>query len=409
MEKLTVEGALGAQLSVRVDRPAGPIAAVALFAHCFTCSKDIFAARIIARELAAKGIAVVRFDFSGLGSSEGEFASTDFSSNIEDVVRVAEAVAERLGAPQLLIGHSLGGAAALLATARLPSVRAVATIAAPADAEHVIGNFAADLGRIEEEGEAAVTLAGRRFTIRREFLEDLRRHSVEEAVADMDAALLVLHGPLDQQVGIDNATRIFVAAKHPKSFVSLDNADHFLSDHADARYAAGVIAAWAARYVDAPPSAAEAANEVAAAEHEGVRATSRGGRFRTALGVDGHTLSADEPEAVGGDDTGPTPYDLLAAALAACGLMTMRLYGERKGWTVDATVDVVHGKVHAEDCADCADAAPGKDGRIDRFVRTVRFGPGTDPAHREALLAIAGRCPVHRTLERGAAVVPGKE
>jgi putative redox protein len=410
MEHLTIEGARGARLSARVEHPEGTPVAVALFAHCFTCSKDIFAARTIARRLAARGIATVRFDFTGLGSSEGEFASTDFSSNVGDLVKVADTLREGIGAPELLIGHSLGGAAVLVAAPHIPEVKAVATIGAPADAEHVVHNFAAHLDRIEEEGQADVTLAGRTFTIRREFVEDLRAHAVEEAAGRMKSALLVLHSPLDRQVGIDNATRIFVAAKHPKSFISLDNADHLLSDHADARYAADVIAAWAGRFVGEPaPVAPSPEAEAVGTHHEGVVATAAGGRFAIDMVTNGYRLRADEPRSVGGEDSGPTPYDFVSSGLAACTLMTMRMYGERKGWTVDATVEVHHGKVHREHCEDCADAAPGKDGRIDRFERIIRFGPGTARENRERLVEIAGRCPVHRTLERAAAVITRTE
>lgn len=402
MDQLSIDGALGAKLAVRVDRPAGRPTGVALFAHCFTCSKDIFAARTIARELAARGLALVRFDFTGLGSSDGEFASTDFSSNVGDILKVAERLRETLGAPDLLIGHSLGGAAVLVAAPQIPEVKAVATIGAPADAAHVLHNFAADLSRIETEGAAEVQLAGRPFRIRREFVEDLRRHAVEAAAGRLGAALLVLHSPTDQTVGIDNASRIFLAARHPKSFVSLDGADHLLTDHADARYAAAMIATWAARYIREGTAAEEHA---VAADHPGVRAVSLGGRFGTGLTVGPHALTADEPKDYGGDETGPTPYDLVAAGLAACTLMTMRMYGERKGWRVDATVDVAHGKVHRDDCADCAEGKAGADGRIDRFERTIRFGDGTAEEERRRLLEIADRCPVHRTLERGAAIV----
>lgn len=404
MDAFEVDGALGARLAARIDRPEGEIRAVALFAHCFTCSKDILAARAIAGQLARRGIATVRFDFTGLGSSDGEFASTDFSSNVGDLVRVADAMRESIGAPGLLIGHSLGGAAVLVAAPQIPEVQAVATIGAPADADHVVENFAADLSRIETDGEAKVTLGGRPFTIRREFVEDLRSHKVLDSVARLKAALLVMHAPRDMTVGVENANRIFLAAKHPKSFVSLDDADHLLSDHGDARYAADVIAAWAGRYVDAGP-----AEDPADAAHEGVRATTLGGRFRTRLTVDRHALLADEPVSYGGDETGPTPYDYLAAGLAACTLMTMRVYGERKGIAVDATVDVVHGKVHVRDCEEEVNAIPGTDGKIDRFQRVVRFGPGTAPDHRDMLLRIADRCPVHKTLERGASIVTRQE
>lgn len=399
MDAFEVEGALGAKLAARLDRPEGHIEAVALFAHCFTCSKDILAARTIAKQLAKRGIATVRFDFTGLGSSQGEFASTDFSSNVGDLVRVADAMRETIGAPQLLIGHSLGGAAVLVAAGKIPEVRAVATIAAPADAEHVVANFAADLSRIEEEGAARVRLAGRVFTIRREFVEDLRAQNIAEAVGRMHAALLVMHSPVDQTVSVDNATRIFLAARHPRSFVSLDDADHLLSNYDNARYAADVIAAWAARYVDSRPK------NTAGTAHEGVRATALGGLFRTRLTVGQHAILADEPITYGGDDTGPAPYDYLAGALAACTLMTMRLYADRKKLAFTATVDVTHDKVHARDCNECVHAIPGSDGRVDRFVRTIRFGSEVPQETRALLLAIADKCPVHRTLERGAAIV----
>ncbi|UOM34251.1 alpha/beta fold hydrolase [Acuticoccus sp. I52.16.1] len=405
MDAFKVEGALGAELAARVDRPAGPIRAVALFAHCFTCGKDIRAAREIARRLADQGVATVRFDFTGLGGSDGEFASTHFSSNVGDLVKMADALRETIGAPRLLIGHSLGGAAVLVAAAQIPEVRAVATIAAPADAEHVTRTFAAQLDRIEEEGAAPVELSGRRFTIRREFVDDLRRHRVTDAARTLDAALMVMHAPLDDHVGIDNATRIFVAAKHPKSFVSLGDADHLLSDPADARYAADVIAAWASRFaLDALP-----ARGTPAAVEGGVRASVLDGAFRTALDAAGFPLTADEPAEVGGEGSGPTPYDYLGVALASCTLMTMRLYGARKGWVVDATVDVTHGKVHRDDCEACVGKEAGKDGRIDRFERVIRFGPGTETANRDRLVEIADRCPVHLTLERGAAIVTRSE
>ncbi len=397
---LTIDGALGAKLATRLDLPAGPLKAVALFAHCFTCGKDILAARTIAKRLSERGIAVARFDFTGLGSSEGEFASTNFSSNVGDLVSVAEVVAEEVGAPSLLIGHSLGGAAVLVAAAQIPSVRAVATIGAPSDAEHVTHNFAADLDAIAADGEARVSLGGRPFTIRQSFVDDLKNHKVTQSAASLKAALLVAHAPLDATVGISNATDIFVAAKHPKSFLSLDNADHLLSRRADSAYAADVIAAWAMRFVGQPDVQSPPVRAV-----DGVLASSAGGKFRTAITAGRHPIVADEPVDYGGGDTGPTPYDLAAAALAACTLMTMRLYAERKGFTVDATVNVQHDKVHAADCEACLTIEPDKAGRVDLFRRTIAFGAGHSAQEREKLLEIADKCPVHRTLERGAAVV----
>ncbi|WP_075221581.1 bifunctional alpha/beta hydrolase/OsmC family protein [Acuticoccus yangtzensis] len=402
MGEMKVTGSHGATLSAAVDLPAGPVRGVALFAHCFTCGKNVRAARTITRRLAEKGIAAVRFDFTGLGSSEGDFASTDFSSNVADLVAMADAMRGGIGAPTLLIGHSLGGAAVLVAAARIPEVKAVATIAAPSDADHVMHTFGADLARIEEDGEAEVTLGGRHFTIRSSFLDDLRGHKVTDAARMLKAALLVMHAPRDGQVGIDNATRLFVAAKHPKSFVSLGDADHLLSAPDDAAYAADVIAAWAGRFAlgaAATPDTAEVAPQ------DGVRASDAGGAFRTAIAAGGITLMADEPVSVGGEASGPTPYDYLASALAACTLMTMRMYAARKGWVVDATVDVHHDKVHAADCAECVGLEPGPGGKVDRFRRIITFGPGTPAQHRPRLMEIADRCPVHLTLHRGAAIV----
>ncbi|MBJ3774756.1 alpha/beta fold hydrolase [Acuticoccus mangrovi] len=395
-DTLSVDGAYGSALSVRVELPIGRPAGIALFVHCLTCGKDLFAARAIARGLAIRGFLTARFDFTGLGASGGDFASTDFSANVEDVVRVAEALGAHYGGPQLLVGHSIGGAAAILAARRLPQVTAVATIGAPASADPVLKHLAADPDPSAADGVVPITLGGRSFTVRREFLDDISGHKVEEAARAMDAAFLVLHAPLDQMVGIDNATRLFLAAHHPRSFISLDAADHLLERDEDARYAADVVAAWASRYVIAP--------EAPELPEGTVRAEDAGGPFRTLIATGGHAIPADEPRSAGGEDTGPSPYDLLAAGLAACTLMTLRLYGARKGWTVEASVDVVHEKVHAEDVAE-ATVKPGADGRIDLFRRMIHFASSTPPDQRKRLLEIADRCPVHRTLERGAAII----
>jgi putative redox protein len=338
---------------------------------------------------------VLRFDFTGLGASEGEFANTDFSSNVADLVAAAAHLRATRAAPQLLVGHSLGGAAVLAAAREILELRAVATINAPADAAHVLKNFAADLGEIEATGAAQVTLAGRRFTIRREFLDDVRDTRIGECVAGLRRPLMVMHAPRDATVGIDNARAIFEAAKHPKSFVSLDGADHLLTRHEDAVYAAEVLAAWASRYLDPAP--------VAHSNLVEVRETGAG-RFQQAVSSGKHALLADEPEDVpGGGDTGPNPYDFLAIALGACTAMTLRMYAERKQLglgRISVTVD--HAKVHAEDCADCGE---GRVGRVDRFERVISVEGGVAPDLRERLVAIAGKCPVHRTLEASSAVV----
>ena len=396
-EKLSFAGHAGDTLAARLDRPDGPVRAAALFAHCFTCGKDIAAARRIARRLTAQGWAVLRFDFTGLGHSGGEFANTGFSANIGDLVAASEAMREMGLAPQLLIGHSLGGAAVLAAAGRIASARAVATIGAPADPGHVLDNFGCSLETIRAEGRAEVTLAGRRFAVTREFVEDVEAATVTGALGRLGRALLVLHAPRDAQVGIDNATRLFTAARHPKSFVSLDDADHLLSRAEDADHAAGVIAAWAARYVDiaAPARTPGTADAVP----EGVVRVSEAdpAGFLQDVNVAGrHMLRADEPADHGGSDLGPSPYQYVAAGLGACTAMTIRMYARRKGWPLEhVSVEVSHDKMHAADCADCETAT----GRIDRFRREVRLEGGLDAEQRARLLEIADRCPVHRTLE----------
>jgi putative redox protein len=395
-EKLEFTGHGGDALAARFDRPDGPVKAVALFAHCFTCSKDIPAARRIAARLAGLGIAVLRFDFTGLGHSQGEFANTHFSSNVGDLVAAARHL-EGLGkAPALLIGHSLGGAAVLAAAADIPSAKAVVTIGAPADPSHVIHNFGAKIDEIRAAGEAQVSLAGRPFTIRREFLDDVSAARLTPAIAGLKRALLVLHGPRDQTVGIENASEIFLAARHPKSFVTLDGADHLLSRAEDAEYAAEVIAAWSRRYLGleddpAPAGAPEGIVRVSEADPAGfLQDVAAGPR---------HHLLADEPAAYGGTDAGPTPYQLLSAGLGACTSMTVRMYARRKGWPLEhIAVDISHDKIHAQDCADCADS-PGKTAKIDLFQRVIRLDGPLGADQRARLLEIADRCPVHRTLE----------
>ncbi|SDT99350.1 bifunctional alpha/beta hydrolase/OsmC family protein [Stappia sp. ES.058] len=399
--RLTFSGHAGAELAARLDLPDGPVRAYALFAHCFTCSKDVIAARRIAQALTESGIGVLRFDFTGLGGSGGDFASTNFSSNLSDLLAAADYLRRSYHAPSLLIGHSLGGAAVLAVAGDIPEAVAVATIGAPADADHVVHNFHADLETIRSEGEAEVSLAGRSFTIERQFLDDLSKHTVRDRVARLGKALLVLHAPRDETVGIDNATDLFVAAKHPKSFVSLDTADHLLSDPDDAAYAADVIAAWASRYLKADDASAQDKDA------DGVVVTETGaGKFQSVVRIGTHRLLTDEPEAVGGLDSGPSPYDYLAAALGACTVMTLRMYAEHKGLEIGRIGTTVHHeKVHAEDCVDCTDDHRARGGKIDRLERIVHLSGDIDADTRARLLEIADKCPVHRTLEAGAAVV----
>ena len=381
----------GETLAARLDLPAGRPRAAALFAHCFTCSKDIFAASRISQELAKLGFAVLRFDFTGLGASEGEFANENFSSNIEDLVAAADFLRGEGEAPRLLIGHSLGGAAVLAAAARVPEAVAVATIGAPFDPGHVAHLFQSAADEIAARGEADVLIAGRPFTVKQQFLDDIAAHNASAYIPALKKALLVFHAPGDTVVGIDNAAEIYKAAKHPKSFVSLDDADHLLSRRADAVYVADVLAAWAARYLPTEPVEAE----LVPASGEVIVSETGEGKFTQTVRVGRHSLIADEPASVGGDDKGPGPYDYVLAGLGACTSMTVRMYAERKGWPLTrVTVGLSHKKIHAEDCSDCET----KEGRIDEIDRWLTFEGDLDEAQRARLLEIADKCPVHRSL-----------
>jgi uncharacterized OsmC-like protein/alpha/beta superfamily hydrolase len=391
-ERFDFPNASGELLAALLDRPAGTPRAFALFAHCFTCGKDIRAAKRIAEGLTARGIAVLRFDFTGIGASEGEFANTNFSSNVADLVAAANHLRKVARAPALLIGHSLGGAAVLAAASEVPEARAVATIAAPADPSHVTGLLKGHVDEIHAQGEVEVTLAGRPFRIRREFLDDVSEQRLDERITKLRKALLVLHAPTDDIVGIDNASHIFLAAKHPKSFVSLADADHLLSKPRDAAYVADVIAAWAGRYLDT-----EVATEAAATEPRSVVVRETGvGKFQQTVGVGPHLLVADEPVKAGGLDTGPNPYDLLLAGLGACTSMTLRLYADRKQLPLErVSVKLNHSRIHAADCETCET----KEGMLDRIDKEITVEGPLDADARARLLEIAEKCPVNRTLK----------
>ena len=401
--KLTFDGAHGAKLAARLDMPTGPVKAYALFAHCFTCTKDLSAARKIAEALTLRGIGVLRFDFTGLGGSSGDFASTNFTSNLDDLERAADFLRDEFEAPKLLIGHSLGGAAVLAVADRVPEATAIATIGAPADVDHVTHNFAAHLDDIKNNGEAEVSLGGRPFVIKRQFVDDLANHDLARAVGQMRKALLVLHAPMDQTVGIENAAKIFDAAKHPKSFVSLDDADHLLRDPANAEYAASVIAAWAG-YI---PADKVVENDIG----NGVVVRETGqGKFQAMVMAGRHRMLADEPENVGGFDSGPSPYEFLSAALGSCTVMTVRMYADHKNIPLEAVrAEILHDKIHADDCAECAEEHAQKSGKIDRFERKITFVGDLDDGTRAKLLEIADKCPVHRTLEATSLIVTREE
>ena len=396
-ERFDFPGGGGHRLAARLDLPDGAPRAHALFAHCFTCGKDVNAAARLAAALAAEGVATLRFDFTGLGGSEGEFANTGFASNVADLVAAADRMRTLGRAPAILIGHSLGGAAVLAAAARVPEARAVATIGAPFEVGHVLQLFAARVPEVEARGEAVVDLAGRPFAIRRSFVEEARAQEQAPRIAALGRALLVMHAPADGVVGVDNARAVFEAARHPKSFVALDGADHLLSRREDAAYAARVLAAWASRFLPAS-EAAPAAPAVAAVEREEglvVVEETGAGRFQQAVTAGRHRLLADEPAPVGGLGSGPSPYDLLLASLGACTAMTIRLYAERKGLGLRRVgVALRHRKIHAADCAECET----REGRLDEIAREIALEGDLAPEERARLLEIADRCPVHRTL-----------
>jgi len=371
---------------------------VALLAHCFTCSKDLSGLVRIARALAARGYAVLRFDFTGLGESAGTLAEGHFAANVGDLVAAAEHLKEHVGAPVILVGHSLGGAASLLAAGQIPSLRAVATVGAPAEPSHVLRLFTADKGELEESGSVEVAIAGRRFRITREFLAALDQGSMKEAIAALRLALLVLHAPQDQTVGIDNAAAIFKAAKHPKSFISLDGADHLLTRSADARYVGDVIATWAERYLDA-------ASPEPRIELRGATVAAAIGRapYRTRMVTGEHDWIADEPTRVGGGDLGPNPFDMVNAGLAACTSMTLRMYADRKKWPLEGVTTRVS---YEQISPPAGSATREKSGRFDRRVELVGE---LEADQRARLLEIADKCPVHRLLTVANQVVTSPE
>lgn len=401
-ERVEFPGSQGEPLAGRLELPDGEPLAYALFAHCFTCGKDAVAATRISRALTSAGIAVLRFDFTGLGQSGGDFANSNFTSNVEDLVRAASFLGATRQAPSILIGHSLGGAAVLAAAARIPEVRAVVTIGAPADPRHILALIGDQLAGLNNSESVEISLGGRPFKVGRQFLDDLDSHSQHERIAHLSAALLVLHSPTDQIVSIDNAREIFDAAHHPKSFVALDGADHLLTNAVDAKFAADIISAWVTRYVPTLRTGIATETSSPVLEPGTVRVTENGtGPYGQTITTGEHTILADEPQPIGAG-TGMSPYDLLLAGLGACTSMTLRMYAQRKKWPLDKVeVTLKHSRVHADDCATC-DTVPAVMEQIDRTI--VVFGELSDE-QRESLLAIADKCPVHRTLHANVSVL----
>ncbi len=393
-QKLYFKNPNGKRLAARLDLPLDEKpTAFAIFAHCFTCTKNLNAVVNIDRALSMNGIAVLRFDFTGLGESEGDFSETNFSTNVADLIAASDFLKEAYEAPRLLIGHSLGGAAVIQAAEKIPSAEAVSTIAAPAQI-HGLFSFidGPRLEKLEKDGETAINISGRDFKIKKQFIEDLRQNRMEEAIRNLRRPILIFHSPLDQVVSIDNAAKIFTAARHPKSFISLDKADHLLSNREDSLYVGSVLGAWVSKYLEISEKKYP---QLELSDNRIVARTGKTG-FRTEIIANGHSLVADEPVSVGGANSGPTPYDLLVSALGACTGMTLRMYADHKTLPLDAViVRLRHQKIHAEDCQDCEDPKS----KIDFIEREIELQGDLDQPAKQKMLEIANRCPVHRTLE----------
>ncbi|WP_139855701.1 bifunctional alpha/beta hydrolase/OsmC family protein [Aequorivita sinensis] len=360
-----------------------------IFAHCFTCTKNLTAVKNVGRALTNAGFGVLRFDFTGLGESEGDFENTNFSGNVDDLIEAANFLEENYQAPTLIIGHSLGGAAAIFAASKLESIKAVAVINSPSDPSHVMHLLKDSEQEITKNGKARVNLGGVDFTIKKQFLDDLENNTLKDVVSDLRKALLILHSPQDNTVGIKNAEKIYIAAHHPKSFVSLDGVDHLLSKKEDSKYVGEVIAGWASRYVEIPPAKEIKSKSKVAAS------LGQDEKFTTNLKVGDHYLIADEPKSFGGNNFGPSPYEFLSAGLAACTVMTIQMYARRKNWNVgNVSVPIDYSKEHAIDCQECEKDSS----KIDTFKREIKLVGNLTDEQKAKLMQIADKCPVHKTL-----------
>ncbi|MBD0849297.1 bifunctional alpha/beta hydrolase/OsmC family protein [Maribacter arenosus] len=369
----------------------------AIFAHCFTCNKNLTAIKNIGRTLSANGFGVLRFDFTGLGESEGEFSDANFSGNVEDLIAASDYLTSNYQAPTLLIGHSLGGAAAIFAAAKIDSIQAITTIAAPSDPEHVKHLLRSSIEEIEQNGKARVNIGGRDFTIKKQFLDDLEQKSLLTTVKNLRKPLLIMHSPLDRIVGIKNAEEIYKAAHHPKSFISLDGADHLLMNKKDSIYVGEVISGWARRYLKF-----DDAVQLPNTKHHVVASLDFDDGFTTQMKVGNHTIIADEPLNFGGNDFGSSPYDLISASLSACTAMTLQMYSKRKNWHIEnVEVHTSHRKIHALDCEDCESSTS----KVDTFERQIKITGNFDDKQLKRLLQIADKCPVHKTLSGEAQII----
>ena len=397
LQKVTFYNKEGQQLEGRLELPANQLPHnFVLFAHCFTCNKNLLAIKNISKSLSSNGFGVLRFDFTGLGESEGDFADTNFSGNVEDLVAAAEYLQDTYKAPSLLIGHSLGGAAAIIAASEIASIKAIATIAAPSNPVHVKNLLRSNVEEINLKGKAVVNIGGRDFTIKKQFLEDLETRTLAQIVRELRKPILIMHSPQDQIVAIKNAEEIYVAAHHPKSFISLDGADHLLSDKKDSSYAGSVISGWAKRYLEIPQ------DKRISSEYQVVASLDASDGFSTSMKVGNHYMMADEPEEFGGNDFGPSPYELVSAGLSACTAMTIQMYVKRKGWDLqNVEVHTSYSKSHAEDCQDCESPRA----KIDTFHRELKLSGSIDEKQTQRIQEIADKCPVHKTLHSETQVI----
>lgn len=392
LQKVTFKNTEGQKLVGRLELPVDRLPHnYAVFAHCFTCNKNLLAVKNIGKALTSNGFGVLRFDFTGLGESEGDFADTNFSGNVEDLVAAAKYLKENYEAPTLIIGHSLGGAAAIFAASEISSIKAVATVGAPSNPVHVKHLLKSGVEEIQSTGKAVINLSGRDFTIKKQFLDDLETKSLPETAKALRKPLLILHSPQDDTVVIKNAEEIYVSAHHPKSFVSLDGADHLLSRKEDSIYVGEVISGWAKRYLDV----SEKVDSRLRTKHQVAASLDGEDGFTTQMKVGNHYMIADEPTSYGGNDFGPSPYELVSAGLSACTVMTIQMYARRKGWPVDnVEVHTSYSKSHAEDCENCE----SDNAKIDTFHREIKLTGNLDDKQKARVMQIADKCPVHKTL-----------
>ncbi|WP_055437594.1 bifunctional alpha/beta hydrolase/OsmC family protein [Lacinutrix algicola] len=397
IQKINFTNAEGQQLVGRLELPINQHPHnFAIFAHCFTCNKNLSTVKNITRELTSNGFGVLRFDFTGLGESEGDFENTNFSGNVDDLISASNYLKENYTAPTLLIGHSLGGAAVIFAASTIDSVKAVATIGAPSNPKHVEHLIQSSVEEIKTNGIANVNIGGRPFTIKKQFLDDIDTKSLPDVAKNLRKALLVMHSPQDTTVGIENAEEIYIAARHPKSFVSLDGADHLLMRKEDSIYVGSVIASWAKRYISTPKT------NTVSTTHQAVASLDAEDGFTTQMTVGNHTMMADEPTSYGGNDFGPSPYELVSAGLSACTAMTVQMYVKRKSWDLqNIEVHTSHTKVAKQ----VVENGEQKEIKVDTFNRDIKLKGNLDEKQIQRILQIADKCPVHKTLHSDIDVV----